>query len=150
MDVASVAGPVAATLLGAFLLGGLLTGCGSGEEAISGSAADTLHRQVDAVRAAVTEGRTPAAESAVANLRSTISRLTSAGELNPADGVVLLTQVDRIAASLEKSPAPTPKPTPKPTPAPVVDSGGGGDGDDGGNDGGGKGNSNGKGKGKGK
>lgn len=144
MDVRSVAVPVAAALVSA-----LLAGCGSGDETIASSTADTLHSQVQAVREAVAEGRNGAAESAAANLREDIRELANAGEIDADDALVLLTQVDRIAAELETRATPTPKPTPKPTPAPVpVTNSGGGDGDDGDDEGNGKAKGNGKGKGK--
>ena len=144
MDVRRVALPLTAALLS-----GLLAGCGSGDELITSPTADTLHSQVQAVRKAVAEGRHGAAESAVANLRANIRRFADAGELDPADALVLLTQVDRIAAALQSRATPTPTPTPEPTPepSPVTGSGGSGADDD---EGGSKGNAKGKGKGKGK
>lgn len=146
MDVRRVALPLTAALLS-----GLLAGCGSGDELITSSTADTLHSQVQAVRKAVAEDRDGAAESAVANLRANIRRFADAGELDPADALVLLTQVDRIAAALESratpTPSPTPTPEPTPEPSPVTGSGGSGADDD---EGGSKGNAKGKGKGKGK
>lgn len=143
MDVRRVAVPVAA------LLSVLLAGCGSGEEAVSNAAADSLHSQVDAVRKAVAEDRTPAAKAAVADLRESIRNLASSRELNPEDALVLLAQVDRIATQVDRVATPTPKPTP--TPVPVTGSGGSGGGsDDGDGDDGDNGNGNGKAKGKGK
>jgi hypothetical protein len=116
MDVRGVAIP-----LGAALLAGVLAGCGSGDDTISSSTADDLHRQVDAVRAAVADGRDPAALAAVTDLKATIRRLAGSGDLNPADGLVLLTQVDRIATRIENRATPTPAPTPTPTPEPAAD-----------------------------
>lgn len=114
MDVRRVTVPVAAVLLSG-LLGGLLAGCGSDDdELITSTTADSLHAQVQAVREAVAEGRTGRAESAVANLRENIRRLATAGEIDSADALVLLTQVDRLAAGLEPPATPTPTPTPKP------------------------------------
>ena len=112
MDVRTVAG----RLGGAALLSGALVGCGSGDETVTSATADTLHRQVDTVRTAVAAGREPAALAAVADLRSTIRRLASAGELDPADSLVLLTQLDRIENRIGA--LPTPRPTPRPTPVP--------------------------------
>jgi hypothetical protein len=100
--------------VGAALVAVALAGCGSGDEAISASTAATLHQQVETLRAAVKDGRDAAAAAAVADLRSTIQRLSGSGELDPADGVVLLTQVDRIAARLDARPTPTPAPPPTP------------------------------------
>ncbi len=107
MDVRSVAVPACAALVL-----GLLSGCGSGADTIDTSASADLHRQVDAVREAVADGRNPAALSAVDDLRATIRRLAASGELDPADGLVLLTQVDRIATRVEARATPTPVPTP--------------------------------------
>lgn len=144
MDVRTVAGPVAAALVSA-----LLAGCGSGDESISDTAADALHGQVDAVRAAVAEGRDPVAKAAVARLRESIRNLASSGELNPEDALVLLAQVDRIATQVDKRATPTPTPRPTPTPTPADGTGGGAD--SGSPDvGEGKGKAKGKGKGKGK
>lgn len=145
MDVRRVAVPVAAALVSA-----LLAGCGSGEEAISNSAADSLHSQVEAVRKAVTEDRTPAAKAAVAELREAIRDLASSRQLNAEDALVLLAQVDRIATQVDKPATSTPTPTPKPTPVPVSDSGNGEDDDKGEEAGNGNGNGKAEGKGKGK
>ena len=114
MDVRGVALPLSAALLF-----GLLGGCGSGNDTIGSATADDLHRQVEAVRQAAADGRTPAALSAAADLRSTIRRLADAGELNPDDSKVLLTQIDRIASRVEARATPTPTPTPEPVSEPV-------------------------------
>lgn len=141
MDVRSVAVPLAAALVSA-----LLAGCGSGDEAISTTAADALHNQVEAVREAVAEGRNPAAKAAVADLRQSIRDLATSGQVNPEDALVLLAQVDRIATQVDQRATPTPTPTPtaapKPTPAPAPVSSD--------SEGEGKGKGNGKAKGKGK
>jgi hypothetical protein len=102
----------------------LLSGCGSGSEQISASNAASLHSQVDAIRAAFRDGKNSAAQAAVADLRSTIQRLAGTGELDPADGVVLLTQVDRLAARVDAQPTPTPVPTVTPAPPAPPDNGG--------------------------
>lgn len=108
MDARTAAGSVSA----AVLVSALLAGCGSDDDLISSANADALHAQVTAIRTAVADGREPAALAAVAELRSTIRRLLSSGELDPADTAVLLTQVDRIESRLEDRTTPTPTPTP--------------------------------------
>lgn len=148
MDVRSLALPAAAALVSA-----LLAGCGSDDELITSTTADSLHAQVRAVREAVADGQTGRAESAVTNLRNDLRRLADAGELDPADALVLLTQVDRIAAGLEPAATPTPTPTPTPRPASSGSSGStGGNGEESPGNGKPKGkpSDNGKGKGKGK
>lgn len=114
MDVRGVAVPFSAALLS-----GLLVACGSGTDTIRSSTADDLHGRVDAVREAVADGRNSAALSAASDLRSAIRRLTDAGELNPADSKVLLTQVDRIVSGVEARATPPPVPTPEPVSEPV-------------------------------
>ncbi len=103
-----------AIALSAALLCGLLAGCGSGTETITKANADTLRSQVDAIRAAVADGRNPAALSALADLRKEIRRLAESGELNADDSEVLLTQADRIAENIKSRATPTPRPTPTP------------------------------------
>ncbi len=96
----------------------LLAGCGSGAETLTADDAAALHGQVDTIRTAIADGRTGAARKAVADLRTAIRRLADTGELDPADGLVLLTQVDRIEQEIARTATPTPVPTPTPAPAP--------------------------------
>jgi hypothetical protein len=118
MDLRGVAIPLSGAVL-AGLLSGLLAGCGSGGATIRSSTAADLHRQVDAVRKAVAGGSDSAAVSAVADLRMTIRQLANSGKLNPDDGSVLLTQVDRIATDIDHRATPTPTRTPAPAPTPT-------------------------------
>lgn len=91
-----------------------LSGCGSGNDAISEPNATSLHEQVDAVRAAASAGDNAKARARLAELRTSIRQLSAAGALNPDDGMVLLGQVDQLAERIEARATPTPTPTPAP------------------------------------
>jgi hypothetical protein len=103
-------------LVGGFVALGFLGGCGSGADAMRSADADALHRQVAAVRTALARDRPASAASAAGDLRARIQGLARSGELDPADALVLLTQVEAIATGIEARGTSTPSATPSPTP----------------------------------
>jgi hypothetical protein len=107
MDIRRVGVPGAAALCAA-----LLSGCGSGGNALDAATAANLHSQVAAIRAAAAAGNDSAAAKRLAELRSTIQQLTSGHQLNATDGMTMLTQVDRLAGRIAVAPTPTPTPAP--------------------------------------
>ena len=118
MDIRRVGVPGAAALCAA-----LLSGCGSGGNALDAATAANLHSQVAAIHAAAEAGNDAGAAKRLAELRSTIQQLTSAHQLNAADGMTMLTQVDRLAGRVAAAPTPSPSPSvavrrtvPTPTP----------------------------------
>ncbi len=113
-------GTCAAALLLAGGAGGL-AGCGGGgDEALSTSAGDALHADIESVRAAAERDRDPAALAALKKFRATVRDLADKGELNPADARVLLTQADRIAAGLKVSAPSSPAVTVRSDPVPAA------------------------------
>lgn len=98
----------------AALVCALMSGCGGGSAQVGAADAASLHREVDAIRAAARAGNNDGAQTRVSRLRATIQDLVAHGRLDSSDGRVLLTQVDRLATRIDAQPTPTP------TPAPVV------------------------------
>jgi len=96
----------------AVLVGALMSGCGGGSGPVSAADAASLHREVDAIREAARAGNNDVAQSRVSDLRATVGDLVADGRLDSHDGMVLLTQVDRLGTRIDARPTPTPSPTP--------------------------------------